>query len=167
MPALDLSADARAAVGATQSKAEDVGGRLLAEDAVVAMFADRTAGVSKRVRDQLPKLENNLATQHLLIRGVAALDKQALMFRAERRWPRAFMTGWPGLRAVDLQSAPDLGRYDFPAVIRSQSEKHLSGEEDYRVLPSGPGRRVWLLNAGRTLIPCCRSTWVCRRALAA
>lgn len=96
MPALDLSADARADVGATQSKAEDVGGRLLAEDAVVAMFADRTAGVSKRVRDQLPKLENNLATQHLLIRGVAALDKQALMFRAERRWPRAFMRAGPG-----------------------------------------------------------------------
>ncbi len=82
---LGISPDGRSQTVSDTSGVEDIGPGPIGADKVVALLADRVDAVSKRIKDSLPDVEEDLLTQDHLITIAQGLDKHAWFLRSQQR----------------------------------------------------------------------------------
>ncbi|MCL2315731.1 MAG: DNA starvation/stationary phase protection protein [Actinomycetia bacterium] len=81
--ALGGNPDGRAATVAASSAVAPLDGGFLRDEDVLTAFAARLAACSKTLSGHLSGLDDDLASQDILIGIIAGLDKQAWFFRAQ------------------------------------------------------------------------------------
>lgn len=82
LAAIGASPDGRAATVASDSDVQNFDGGQLGDDKIIRVYSEQLTGVSERLQAALPELEEDLASQDLLIGIVTGLDKHAWMMRS-------------------------------------------------------------------------------------
>lgn len=83
LAAIGVSPDGRTATIAAAAPLESLPAGQIAAAAAVAAFDDRVTTVAGRIRARAEAIDDDLATQDLLVEILRGLDKQAWMLRAQ------------------------------------------------------------------------------------
>lgn len=82
LAAIGSSPDGRAATVAADSDVENFDGGQLGDDKVIRIFSEQLSATSERIQAFLGEIEDDYASQDLMIAVVAGLDKHAWMLRS-------------------------------------------------------------------------------------